>query len=272
MKIKIYCLETRKKFMYDYIHSISKYIDFDLCYNDGTIGTELINDIKQFDILIFLQDVPEKIKNIKKYKNKIFVLNTEQLSRKIKLNELCSYDNIIDYSLENIQLMNRDAMYFPYGINHSEIYNFEKTSNICFIGAISEKRKYIFDKLYEKGIIVDIINDFSEEKDIVLFKYKILINIHYNDEYNIFEHLRCDRCIFNKMIIISECSLYDNLNPLKDKIILTDYEKMVDKITEVIYDYHNYYLKLYKDYDQFMINHQKKITDIYNKNYNILTK
>ena len=38
-----------------------------------------------------------------------------------------------------------------------------------------------------------------------------LLNIHYNPSYSTFESIRCDRLIFNKVIIFSEKSLEDSI-------------------------------------------------------------
>ena len=77
-----------------------------------------------------------------------------------------------------------------------------------------------------------------------LSQHKILINIGYDPSYKIFESIRCDRCIFNKMIVISEQKENIDLYGLKDYMIFEDYNKIVDKAIEVLNNYEFYYKKL----------------------------
>lgn len=86
----------------------------------------------------------------------------------------------------------------------------------------------------------------GEERDKELFKHKILINVHFSEDYRITEQIRINRCIYNKMIIISETSDYQHLILLKDKIIFCDYNNIIDTVNNTIKNYNEIYNKLYR--------------------------
>jgi hypothetical protein len=208
-------------FFIDYINSIK--------YNYKNI--EIIDNINVIDYestYIFIQFLPfisPEILNKLKY----YVLNTEQLSRFESINIINNYFldyniSLIDYSRGNIQCLqngsskssttiseaefiqknNSKVHYLPYMVNKNEIYNYEKIYDIAVIGCWNDEyRQNITNNISN----IHIIEGFGIERDEQLFKHKILLNIHYNKNFKIFEQMRCNRCIFNKMIVITEFSI-----------------------------------------------------------------
>lgn len=199
--------------------------------------------------------------NNKGTETNIFILNMEQLTRKYYLDLFSKYLSryqIIDYSEENILFLknsglikiNCDPIFLPYQFNPDEILNINKTQEVCFIGSLSLYRQTILDKiesLIEKK--VNIVKGWEIERDRVLFSHKIIVNIHFNKEYNINEQLRINRCIFNKMIVVSERSLYDQNIFLKDYIIFCDYSEIPKMVEHILKYYEFFYEKIYKDFD-----------------------
>jgi hypothetical protein len=263
------CENKIYKYFFEYLESLKKYIkhDFLLFSNEKKV----IKNVEKYDILIFMHNLPNFILENENLKKKSFVINTEQITKKENFDKIKNFNvNIIDYSYSNILLLEKElkinSIYFPYVINKKEIYNFEKTNGICFMGLLSERRLKILKELKKNGIDVTIIkNMYMGEQDDILFKHKILINIHYYDDYNIYESLRCDRCVFNKMIVITEKSLYDDINIFnkKNKIIIENYNDLVKKIKEIYENYEIYYNKLFCDYENFMEEYEKEQNDIY---------
>ena len=156
---------------------------------------------------------------------------------------------MLDYSKANMSYYDGYyTKYLSYQVNYDEIYNLPKTKDICIIlgsfGDIPTKRKYIIDLIKSKGYEIDFISGWKKERDEKLFTYKILVNISYQEDYKIFESLRCDRCIFNKMIVISDKKEDMNLYYLKNYMIFEDYNKVADKVIEVLNNYDTYYKKL----------------------------
>jgi hypothetical protein len=172
--------------------------------------------------------------------------------------------NIIDYSYANFSYYNNfknNKYVLPYQINYSEIYNTYKQKDICLIAdCFPVNRQIIIDALKAKNIIVDIISGFGKKRDEELFKYKILLNISFQKDFNVFESIRCDRCVYNKMIVISDVKKNNETHHLKDYVIFEEYENIPDKVVDVIKNYDYYYDKLFKNFDIEQISY--KINDI----------
>uniref|UniRef100_A0A6C0EIP9 Glycosyltransferase n=1 Tax=viral metagenome TaxID=1070528 RepID=A0A6C0EIP9_9ZZZZ len=189
------------------------------------------------------------------------IINIEQVSRKIVLNNLLSIDKnncknitLCDYSYANIELLknnNIKSMLLPYGIYKNEIYNFEKNIDISTISFKSEecvsRRSHIYNLLINNFKDVVDIKGWVYERDKLLFRSKILINVHHFTDYTIFEEIRCNRCIFNKIIVISEYSYKWENFPLKEHMIFTDYDNIINKTKEVLNNYDYYHNLLFKN-------------------------
>jgi hypothetical protein len=189
-------------------------------------------------------------------------LNTEQLSRKMWLDNVKNMRahnmEIIDYSFENVRILKEagiPATYVPYAYYAKEIYTDRKTKNVCMIDSRStRKRSIIHTALSNLGIPVTNIQGFKLERDKELFKHKILLNIHNtigNDKFSIFEEIRCTRCIFNKMIVITEES--DNIDAYmyRKHIIVVPYNQLAEKTIDVLANYSTYYVKLFPEDTDF---------------------
>jgi len=249
----IICTAHVYKYVEDYIKSILPVINAKLILNANDI---IYQDTNNY---IFVQNIPSYLlDNFDNNKN-IYLLNIEQLSNKNKYNvHILMYKdkqniNIIDYSYANLKYysnLKNKILYLPYQINYDEIIQTSKMKDICLIGdIIPENRQRVIDLLKEKNINVDIITGFGEKRDEELFKYKILLNISFQKDFNVFESIRCDRCIFNKMIIISDMKETIEKYHLKDYVIFEEYENIPDVVEDVINNYDYYYDKLFKNFD-----------------------
>ena len=204
-------------------------------------------------------------------KNRIFILNTEQLTRKSEIKKIEYYIQngykTIDYSSENIELCN-ESLYLPYQVNPDEIFDYKKDFDVCYIG--HPWGNYRINKIQElkRSIGINVIgeqtdpkllkhwgNKWGKERDDIAFKHKILVNIHHDKDFIINEQMRINRCIFNKVIVISETGRNDDNLFLKDYIIFVKYEDIEEKVKEVLENYDMYYEKIYGNF---------KISDIDN--------
>lgn len=193
------------------------------------------SNCKQTKFPIYLNSVPSD-------DSKFIFFNTEQLTRKhyLKFVKEVSNSNPVemwDYSLANIKIL-KDS-----GINsvHVPLISpkwyidrilFWKTNefDVGFCGHLSPKRKFIINDLKSKGLkVMCTNNEFGDARDKKLAKCKIILNIHYNDEYLIFEQCRCEPWIQAGYIIVSENSL-DN----DDRIINVPYENLVNTCLKII--------------------------------------
>lgn len=67
------------------------------------------------------------------------------------------------------------------------------------------------------------------------------MNISAKDNYNIFETIRCYRCLFNKMIIISEMKYNIELIDYSKHILFAKLKDIPKLINDVINNYEYYY-------------------------------
>lgn len=259
----IYILWTRRnryKIFEDYINSIKKLLNASVIHEIDK-NVDIMN---KNNIVIFIQTLniwPFTIKIDNKNKN-LFVLNTEQLTVKKRLDYIKKVSKdftIIDYSKENIDIMNKNniknTIYFPYIYNPDEIYNFKKTDDICGINLESSERRCEFlNNLLSKNIKIYNIEKWGETRDNILFKYKIILNISSQEDYNIFETMRCNRCLFNKMIIISEEKYRTDLIDYANHILFANITDIPELVVKVLSNYEYYYKKLDLDNIDYTLN------------------
>ncbi len=247
-KIYIICEKYVYKYVEDYVLSFKKINMEIILFNT----VKDIPTITYLNIYIFIKCLPNKILlTLNNTYHNIYLLNIEQLSRpgrKNYIQNLPKNIKIIDYSQANmIYYTDYYSKFLPYQINYDEIYNLPKQRDICIMTVESPRRNDIINDFINKGYNIDIISGWKKKRDEKLFTYKIIINISYNPSYTIFESLRCDRCIFNKMIVISEKKDNMDLYNLKNYMIFDDYENIVNKAIDVLNNYHIYYKSLHLD-------------------------
>lgn len=209
------------------------------------------NDI----VHIFLQRVPVSITSVLHQAYTIYLFNIEQMTRG-NIYTHGYYNHHVDYSLENIELIHQHLprpmpiYHIPYQYRTDEIYNYNKTGDVCFIGLAetSPRRQNVLQEIRNRGINLTLIENLHfHERDEVLLRHKILVNIHYHSSYNIHEHIRTDRCIYNKMIVVSEPSLDICKIPLHDFIVFETCENIPDKLVEILANYDAYYNRMFND-------------------------
>lgn len=234
-------------------------------YGNHTIKLLHYLDPKQLklnlnDFYIFCQVIPDIFLK-KPIKYKLCLFNTEQLSAKeshrISVSDMIkSVLNlgipVIDYDLyQSTLLSNEKHIYLPYQCYDKEnkylrrlVNNTPKIYDVgfCCVGK-SVRRKAIYDELIKRNIKVVDIMGWKTDRDVKIAQSKILINVHHEEDYQIFEHLRCDRWVLAGQLIVSESSLSDDLLDVKDLIIFEQYNLLVDKVKEIVKNYDEYYLK-----------------------------
>lgn len=167
------------------------------------------------------------------------ILNTEQLTRdewclyfKTTVSNLKYKFEIFDYSIANIKILKEQtgivSHHLPYKYRKEEIdklkmliNNTPKIYDVAFVGGINHRRHNILNTM--KDISIYKISDkWGDDRDMEIAKCKVLINIHYENDYTIFEEIRCVRWQMAGMTVISERSLYDDETSYKENLILTD--------------------------------------------------
>lgn len=207
-------------------------------------------------IYMFMSSVPSAVLCLcdNKQPSNVYFMNTEQLTRSHWLRIVKEYINkgikVFDYDLYQSKL-DVKINYLPYQLNFDElskltkiIKNTDKLYHVAFCSTNqSNKRKAIYNGLQSRGLKVIDVNGWGEMRDREIASAYILINIHYDVNYQIFEHMRCDRWIMSGMLVVSENSLSDELLDCRDLMICDDYQHIIDKVIDVVEHYQEYYIE-----------------------------
>lgn len=194
----------------------------------------------------------DKVINTQRYYNGDIVINTEQLSREDQRKIIQSYNvPIIDYSYKNLSyLKNKNTYMFPFIFDSKYLWKFSPKNyiyDVIFFGCKSDRRMKIINELKSRGVKVAFLqNIYNDDMNRIIFNSKIMLNIHYADDYKVFEFLRCLEPMYNKIVVVSEdtditlerqCETY---NYMLDFVNFTSYDKITDKVIEILNDFDTY--------------------------------
>lgn len=204
-------------------------------------GGSLFKELEGF-LRYYYNDIDTPISIMRQYFDEPqIVFNTEQLTIPDLFNNIMSYKNsniieIWDYSLSNINILNsvgiNNTKHIPLKIwpEYKKKLDSLNTDNtyyydVGFCGWTgSARRRSILELIKNSGMTLDIIEGgvFGEDRDKRLAKCKILLNIHFDTTYKIFEQLRCFPWIDTGKTVVSENSL-DN----DPRCVNVEYEDLV---------------------------------------------
>jgi hypothetical protein len=95
--------------------------------------------------------------------------------------------NMCDYSQGNISILNDNnikSLYLPYQVNNDEIFTYEKIYNFAVCCSWNSRIETIYNKITEKFDKCNSIGKIPKwgiERDNILFKTKVLANIHHRE-------------------------------------------------------------------------------------------
>lgn len=244
-----YCRKQGYKCFEDYIDSLSIIRKKIIYENNNELLKLKFNDE---DIHIFRYYLPPYLIG----KHNVFVLNTEQMSEKNRLNYILSLlkekIQVIDYSIVNINILRKYGkysnllFYIPYQYNKKEVSFLKSlqtdnyTYDIGIVNCSSIYRKKIFNKLISSNLKVIDIRGWKNNRDTIISKCKILLNIHFQPDFKIYESIRCDRWLFANKCIVSEICNNIELIDVKNNIIFIDSTNITDFISNIKNIIHNH--------------------------------
>lgn len=255
MEIFIYnfCTLWLYKLYEEYINNIKKFIEntYSINVHIKIIEEDIdcTNEIKELDYLnkiIFCGNVSPVNKILNSYNaDNLYYLNIEQMSHP-------SYYKLIRNLKDNIKILDYSEENIPY---FSNIYKnifllppyFEETINIYKnIDVISfsnnEYRKNILDNVNPKFNLKYLDNIFGDQRDEIFKKSKIYINIHSSEDHNTMELIRIINLLRNKVIVITQPSVYKDLLYIKDCLLFFKDEAQLNNIiNSVLTNYSFYY-------------------------------
>jgi len=171
----------------------------------------------------------------------IIYLNVDHLTNINELNYIKKYLDpkiqYYDFSRHNIKIYGKGKYIIPYKENPDETkklityINVKKEYDIYLVGEKSQRRQYIVKQLRHVGYrVIYIYNLYGDERDLMIGKSKILLNIHSYANRMCYESIRCERWRFANMTIISENCDEDAPNG----IIVCTYDTVVKTCKEVL--------------------------------------
>lgn len=251
----------------EYISSINEFIlnNYNninikqIYYDINTFNIDDIDNIENYDKIFYTGDL-EVLKLIIHKLNynykKFYFINIEQMSHNSYYKMIRTIDtniNIIDYSEENIpyfeNIYKKIYLFPPYFENEFDITN--KYIDILSISN-NEYRSNILKNIQRDNLnVVFLNNSYGTQRNKYFADAKIYINIHCSEEHTTMELIRIVNLIMNKVIIISEKSIHNNLLFLNKYIIIyNDLSDLNEYINDTITNYSYCFNKIYGNFDK----------------------
>lgn len=243
----LFLLDSRiKRVLIEYVDHIRDYLKtrFDLPselvlyrYNQHKIDPK-------YKIIIFVQKFHPEMLGPATGDCKVFLLNTEQATVATVGATITAINRhkvyVLDYSLENISILHTKCpkatlIHFPFPFKPTVK---KKSAQNTFVGLLSSK--YRHDSV-GKLPVQNFKGMWGRHRDNLIAKSKILVNVHYNQNYKIFESIRCYHALEMQTLVVSQTSFNNNLVLCKEMIIFADPDKLVEKATHVLQNYQQYY-------------------------------
>ncbi len=256
---------------------IDKIVYFDITTFEENLLDSI--DFNDYDKIFYsgnleiLKIITEKTKN--NYE-KVYFMNIEQMSNEYYYKMIRTIDtkiNIIDYSEENIPYFENIynvSLIVPYFKckDDNELKNKDidilSLKNNSYRDILLKNVESEFQNKYQdnekKLNIIFFDNIYGEARNNLYSRTKIYLNIHCSDNHKTMEMIRIVNLIMNKVIIISQKSVYSDLLFLKDYIIIcNDDNQLYNYASEVLNNYDYYFNKIYSNFDEYnYINYVKK--------------
>ena len=265
------------KVLEDYIYSLNLFVDV-ITIRDFSIEFFFKNKNTIFVITQMWLNIDDDdkifIDNVLS-SNRVIFLNVEMLSEDLRINHiinLIKYNiQIADYSMANIVMLKqyaeendiqiqKDIIYLPYQYNLQDQIQLQNIDNkyeydIGIINAKPEqsdtvdksntyRRTIMWENLQKtKWKCLNILG-WGKERDELIKRCKLIINIHHFECFNIFEHIRCDRMIFAKKIIVSDKSLLGDKLDVSPYVFAEEFENIIPKANAILENFDNYQKKM----------------------------
>lgn len=140
---------------------------------------------------------------------------------------------VLDYSARNVaylETLGIDAFHMPYGYHESleRSKRTEKDIDILFIGSVNPRREKIFERFPEEFRFVWACGVYGEERDRLVARAKVHVNVHYSDEHPL-EIVRLNYLMANHCTVVSERGDDEEVNRrYEDGVIFADSDEILE--------------------------------------------
>ena len=261
------------KVLEDYIHSMNLFDDV-IPIQEFSISkfksTDSIYVITQ--MWLHLDENNQHIVDEMLSTNRVVFLNVEMLSEIIRMEHILELIKkgiqIADYSIANILFLKeyakehnipitKEVIYLPYQYNLRDqvqlqniddkydydigIINALPTQSDTVDSSNTYRRTKMWNDLHKTQWKCINIMGWGKERDELIKRCKVIINIHHFEAFNIFEHIRCDRMIWAKKIIVSDNSLGMDKLDITKYIFCEEFDNIIPMAEKVLHNFTNYY-------------------------------
>ncbi len=277
------------KVLEDYIYSLHIFHDV-IHFKELTPETYLQSDYIYVITNMWLTLNNAISKNLLYSQDRILFLNVEMLSESKRANYILKYIKhniqICDYSLSNINIIQQYAkqnnvlikkpiIYLPYQFNFKDkiqLSNLDKKYeyDVGIINALPKKSDTVDSNLtYRRETIWNLLQNtdltsiniigWDKNRDDLIKKCKVIINVHHFECFNIFEHIRCDRLIMSGIIVISDISYYMEQLDIYPYVYWCKFDKIIETTQNIINNYDKYHKQINDSELKNLIENREKI-------------
>lgn len=171
------------------------------------------------------------------------LLVTEQATRKDVIDEIASQCRmfptltLLHYSPANLQLIEsagacreHKQVFLPFlpceGWDDADEPEAGKNYDVAFIGGHSERRMRMLSRIGSVYRVHVLPSAFKKIRQRMFAESKILINIHFTEQYRVLETMRCTEAILADTLVLSETSVHQNLTVIEQLIFFEPYDKL----------------------------------------------
>jgi hypothetical protein len=266
------------KVLEDYIHSLNL---FDDVINIREFSIEKFKSTNYIYIItqmwLNLGEKDQRIVDEVLSSGRVVFLNVEMLSEERRINKIIELIKkgiqIADYSLVNIIFLKeyakehnipitKEIIYLPYQYNLQDQVQLENIDDkyeydIGIINALptqddsvdksnTYRRTKIWNDLQNTNWKCINILGWGKERDELIKRCKVILNIHHFEAFNIFEHIRCDRMIWAKKIVISDNSYGMNVLDITKYVFCEEFDNIISRTEKILKKFSVYYRDVMK--------------------------
>ena len=178
--------------------------------------------------------------------DKLCLFNTEQLSRPAVLKDIVrmiimdKVQCVYDYSAANAALLQKVLPKLPIVVldfitpQAAELKRLLRKPakyDLAFVGTMSPRRQAVLDELALAGLSIHVVVGFGRKRDKAIAKCRALLNIHYENDYTVFEKPRCMQWMNAGLPVITEANLDD---PVGEKVLVLPYNDFFEAPEKVV--------------------------------------